>query len=246
MTAALALFTNSFQQALPLRRTAGLALLQLVPLAIWLLATTDRTEQSAFDTAVEIGLGTFFVLVLPLVTIVVAAGVLGNERRDLTLSFIALRPIPRTVIAGAKFLAAFAAAALLNSLGAVALGIGYAVRFGGWDLMVGLLLGAVVATAAYAAAFVPFGFLTDRAVIVGIAYLLVVENGVIFAVSGLALLSPWRLGATVFADTVDGARIVIEDALGGLTSQRALLAMLVYVVVGVVATTQLLRRRDLA
>lgn len=250
MTAALSLFTNSLRQALPARRTAGLGLLQLAPVGIWFLATTDRTEQAAFDAAVEIGLSTLYVLVLPVVAIVVASGVLGNERRDLTLSFIALRPIPRTVIAATKFLAAFVAAAGLNAIGALALGLAYGIRFGSWDLAAGLFLGALVATAAYAAAFVPFGFLTDRAVIIGIAYLLVFENGVAFAISGLAFLSPWRLGAAVFADNVDGARILIQDAIGGavdgLTAGRALLTMVVYVVVGMALTTQLLLRRDLA
>lgn len=246
MTAAIALFTNSFRQALPLRRSLGLGLLQLAPVGIWFLATTDRTQQASFDAALEIGTGILFALVLPIVAIVVGSGALGNERRDLTLSFIALRPIPRSVIAATKFAAAAIAASSLNAIGALALGIGYGVRFGGWELALGLLLGSLVATVAYAAVYVPFGFLTDRAVIIGIAYLLVFENGVVFAVSGLALLSPWRLGVTVLADAVDGTRFLVEDAIGGLTAQRALLALLVYVVAGIAVTTQLLARRDLA
>ncbi len=162
------------------------------------------------------------------------------------MSFIALRPIPRPAIAGAKIAAAFAAALALNLIGAAGLGLVHVVRVGDPGILAGLIAGAVVATAAYAAAYVPLGFLTDRAVIIGIAYLLVVENGIVFALSGLALISPWRLGMATFADRVDGARFLLTDAVGAVTTGQALIALAVYVVVGIALTTVLLRGRDLA
>ena len=241
-----ALFSVSYRQALPPRRTIVLALLQLAPV---MRSTSSRppgrTDQAVADGLIEIGAPIYFTLVLPIVAIVVAAGVLGNERRDLTLSFIALRPIPRLSIAAAKVAAAIAAALTINLIGAIALGAAHAVRVGGGDVLVGLVLGVLVATTAYAAVFVPLGFLTDRAVIIGIGYLLVVENGIVVALSGLSLISPWRLGITVFADRVDGARIVLDDAVGTLTTARVLIALVVYLVGGVALTSLLLRRRDM-
>lgn len=241
-----ALFTVSYRQGLPVRRSVVLGLVQLAPLAIYLIATSGRTQQSQFDGLIEVGSTIYFTLVLPIVAIVIAAGALGNERRDLTLSFIALRPIARPAIAGTKIAAAFAAAATLNLIGAIGLGLAHSLRVGGTDMLVGLVLGALVATAAYAAVYVPLGFLTDRAVIIGISYLLIVENGVVFALSGLALISPWRLGMVVFVDRVEGARILLSDALGTLTTGRVLTALVVYVIAGTVITSVLLRSRDMA
>jgi len=246
MKSILALFTVSVSQALPRRRTIMLALLELAPAAIYLFATSSRTSSAAFQGVIEISTSTFLALVLPVVAIVIASGALGNERRDLTLSFIALRPIPRSVIAVTKVGAASAAAIGLNLVGALALGISHVVRFGNGQVIAGLIVATIVATIAYAAAFVPIGFLTDRAVIIGMAYLLVFENGVVFALSGLGLLSPWRLAAASLGALVDGSRIYLDGAIGTMTLQRALIAMVVYAIAGIGASTWLLRRRDLA
>lgn len=246
MTPLLALVTVSIRQALPTRRTALLLLAELGPAGVYLLATSNRTAIAAFDGLVEIGASTYFGLVLPVVTIVIAAGVLGNERRDTTLSFIALRPMTRSGIAAGKLLAGFLAASAVNLVGALALGITHVIRFGGPDIVLGLVVGGLVATLAYTSVVVPLGFLTDRAVIIGLAYLFIAENGVIFALSGLALLSPWRLGATVFADIVDGSRVILTDAIGTMSSSEALMALVVYAVFGIATTSYLLRRRDLA
>ncbi len=248
MTPVLALFTVSLRQALPKRRTLMLAILQLSPAGIYLISTTSRTEEFALQGAVEIGAGVFFSLVLPVVSIVVAAGVLGSERRDQTLSFIALRPIPRIGIAVAKVLAAIFAAFAVNAVGAVALAGAHAVRFGDTQLFVGLLVGAFVATAAYATIFVPLGFLTDRAVIIGMAYLLVFERGIAFALPALAPMSPWRLGVATFGALATEASIYTTEFTGTLelsASQSVLTAVILFVV-GVAATSLLLRTKDLA
>ena len=248
MTPTVALFVASVRQALPRRRTLLLGLLELAPAGIYLVSTTSRTREFAVQGAVEVGAAIFFSLVLPVVAIVVAAGVLGSERRDQTLSFIALRPIPRFVVAGTKILAAIVAAFAINAIGALALATSHAIRFGDTQMFVGLLAGALVATAAYAAVMVPLGFLTDRAVIIGMAFLLVFENGIVFALPGLSSLSPWRLGASTFGALTPNAAIYLNEVLGSLemsASQSAFTA-LVFVLAGTAATAILLRTRDLA
>jgi ABC-type transport system involved in multi-copper enzyme maturation permease subunit len=247
MTPVLALFTMSLRQALPRRRTLLLGLLELTPAAVYLVSTTNRTEQLALQGATQVGGSILFSLVLPVVAIVTAAGVLGSERRDQTLSFIALRPIPRLAIAGAKVAAAIGAAFALNAIGAIALATSHAIRFGDAQLFVGLVVGVFIATAAYAAVFVPLGFLTDRAVIVGMAYLLVFENGIAYALPGLASLSPWRLGMAAFGALATDAAIYTKDFTGSLelsVAQSASTAIL-FLVLGITATTILLRTRDL-
>lgn len=242
----MALFTVSFSQALPRRRSILLALLELVPATIYLFATNSRTEIAALDGLIQIGATTFLALVLPVVTIVVASGTLGNERRDLTLSFIVLRPISRFAIAFTKTAAVVTAAFTLNAIGALALSLSHLFRYGDPAGIAGFLGAALIATIAYAAVFVPLGFLTDRAVIIGMAYLLVFENGVIFALAGMSFLSPWRLGAAVLSGLVEGAPIELDDLTGSMSMTSALLAATAYVVVSLALTTVLLKRRDLA
>lgn len=246
MTRLAALLSASIRQALPVRRTIVFAVLQIAPTVIYLIATSNRTAEAALRGVVEIGVGTHFALVLPVVSMVIAAGALGNERRDMTMSFITLRPIPRRSIAATKLLAAFMAAGVLNLIGASILGITHAIRYGGGGIIVGLALGALVATAAYVSLFVPIGFLTDRAVVAGMAYLLVFENGVAFAVSGLAFLSPWRLGAATLGAVAEETWIYLDSTAASLTMGRTVTALVVYVVISVAFTSMLLNSRDLA
>lgn len=248
MTPVLALFTVSVRQALPKRRTLMLALLQLAPAGIYFVSTTSRTEAFALQGAVEVGGAIFFSLVLPVVSIVVAAGVLGSERRDQTLSFIALRPIPRVGIAAAKVLAAVFAAFAVNAVGAIALAGTHAIRFGDAQLFVGFVVGVLVATAAYAAILVPLGFLTDRAVIIGMAYLLVFENGIAYALPALASMSPWRLGVSTFGALTPEVATYVTDDIGNLalSASGSGVTALIFLVAGVAVTTILLRTRDLA
>ena len=248
MTPVLSLFRASLAQALPRRRTLMLGLLELAPAGVYLVSTTNRTQEFAVQGAVQVGGSIYFSLVLPVVAIVVAAGVLGSERRDQTLSFIVLRPISRFGIASAKMLAAIVAGFAINAIGAITLATAHAVRFGDTDLYLGLLAGALIATAAYSAILVPLGFLTDRAVIIGMAFLLVFENGVVRFLPGLASLSPWRLGVATFADLAPNAAIYANDLIGNLdpSAFQSALTALLFVLAGTAATTILLKTRDLA
>lgn len=241
----LALLNESVRQALPRRRTIVLLLLQSAPVLIYLLGTQSRTEEAATRGAIEIGAAIFFALVLPITAIMIAAGVLGNERRDLTMSFIALRPMPRSVIAFAKISAAVIAAGGIVSAGAAALGIVHGVRYADWTLLPALLIGGLVATLVYSAIYVPLGFITDRAVIIGIAILLVFENGAATLLTGLAFLSPWRIGVSVFAAIVEDAEQILEGGAVPYSASDAIIFAVFYLALSVGVTTLLLRTRDL-
>ena len=249
MTPILALLGTSIRQLLPLRRSILLALLQLGPALIYLIGSSGRTTDAALDAFLDGGVSTYFILVLPVVSIVLASSALGVERRDQTLSFIVMRPMRRSVIVLTKFAATVAAAMALNAVGAIALSGIQLIRFGGdLNLMLGLLTGAVIATIAYAAIFIPDGFLTDRAVIIGLAFLLIFENGVVSALPALETLSPWRLGAAGFADVAGVSSDGLEESLRSLSysAGRSLVVVVVMAAISIAITTLLLNRRDLA
>ncbi len=242
------LFVMSVRQALPVRRTIILALIQLSPMAIYLIATTNRTSDSAFEGLVGIASTILFALTVPVVSIVIGSSALGIERRDQTLSFIALRPISRSALGATKMLAAITAAIGVNLIGVLALALTHVIRFGGAGLIIGLSVGVAIATSMYVSLTVPLGFLTDRAVIIAMAYLLVFENGVVGALPALATLSPWRIGLAAFAAMANEALPIVFDSVEYLdiSVARSVMVTAITFAAAVLLTAQLLRTRDLA
>lgn len=249
MTSILALFGASYRSSLPVRRTVLFCLLGLAPALLFILNAENRTEEAAFITLIESGAAVYYSLILPIISIVLAAGALGNERRDQTLSFIALRPLPRWTIAIVKIGASAAATISVTATSVFVLWLVYGVQFGfDVQILVGFLVSTAIAAFAYSSIFVPLGFITDRAVVIGLAFLLVVENGVIFLLTGLASLSPWRVGAAALGGIVPEAQATLDDVVGNLTMSAggSLVTALIYLAIGGALTTLLLKRRDLA
>jgi hypothetical protein len=125
----------------------------------------------------------------------------------------------------------------------------YAVETGSWDVVLPLVVGGIVASIVYASLFVPLGFFTDRAVLVGLAFVFIFENAVVSALSGLSSISPWRLGMSAFsglapeevASQLTDIEIANLSALGSTMFRTVVVAAL-----SIAATTLVLRRRDLA
>jgi ABC-2 type transport system permease protein len=249
MRAAWAITSTTVKQLLGLRRMIVFGLAELAPAGVFLLMTQTLAEEAALDRLLGMVAALYFPLLVPIVTLIVAASALGDERRDGTLSFLVLRPIPRSVVALSKSAGAVIVAAGLNALGALALSAVYAVETGSWSMVVPLVVGGVVASVVYAALFVPLGFFTDRAVLAGLAFVFIFENSVVSALSGLSSLSPWRIGLSAFAGLAPGE---VSDELADFGaaslsgSGAALFRTVLIAAISVGATTMVLRRRDLA
>ncbi len=200
MSAAAAITWATIRQVLPRRRAIAYVLAELAPAAVYLLMASTLSETAALERVLAMIVTSYFPLVVPIVTLIIATAVLGAERRDGTLSFIMLRPIPRWLIAAAKIAAAVIAAGALNGLGALALGASFGFETGNWGLVLPLIVGGVLATIVYAGVFVPLGYMTDRAVLIGLLFVFVFENGIVLALSGLSALSPWRIGYSAFLE----------------------------------------------
>jgi ABC-2 type transport system permease protein len=128
-------------------------------------------------------------VLLPVVTLVFSTSALGAELRDGTVTNLLLKPIPRPVILGAKYLAAVLAA-LLVLLPAEAVGhIVAAGGLGSTDLLAATLLATVVGTLAYCALGVLLSLLFARALLVGLAYALLWEGAVVGVAPSASSLS---------------------------------------------------------
>lgn len=249
MRAAWAITTTTIRQLLGVRRMIVFGLAELAPAAVFLLMAQTLAQEAALDRLLGMVVGLYFPLLVPIVTLIVAASALGDERRDGTLSFLVLRPIPRSSISLSKFGGAVIVAAGLNLFGAIALTVVYGVETGSWGLVVPLAVGGTLASVVYASLFVPLGFFTDRAVLIGLAFVFVFENAVVSALSGLSALSPWRIGLSAFSGLAQG-EVAVQLSDFGATSLSgfgpSLVRTIVIATLSIAATTMVLRRRDLA
>ncbi len=248
MRAAWAITATTIRQLLGIRRAILFGLAELAPAAVFLLLVQTMTNDAAITHVLAMIVGLYFPLLVPIVALVVASSALGDERRDGTLSFLVLRPIPRSVIALAKFAGAAVIAAGLNALGAVALAGVYGIETGSWALVIPLLVGGIVASVVYASLAVPLGFFTNWSVLIGLVFVFIFENAVVSALSGLSSLSPWRIGLSAFSGSVpdDVAAELSDIGIANLTGTgTALLRTLVIAALSVGFVTLLLRRRDL-
>lgn len=250
MSVALAIMGATVRQLLPLRRAIVFVVAESALAAVYvLMAGAFSDDAAALERLFLMIITLYFPLLVPIVSLILASAALGDERRDGTLSFLVLRPIPRSVIAATKVIAAVIVAGALNAVGALGLSVAFAVESGTWDLVVPLVVGGLVATVVYSAIFVPLGFFTDRAVLVGLLFVLVFENGVAFAAPGLSALSPWRLGFSAFIglapDELVGRQIQ-DFAIELATMSTTLVRTAVLAVLSIALVTLVLRQRDLA
>lgn len=249
MTQAVAITRMSVRSMLRLRRFLLLVGVELIPALIYPLAANQATDLRSLTVAIEMSLGFFLPLLVPIVALIISSSALGDERRDGTLSFLVLRPISRYLIAFSKVVAAAAAAVLINAIGAAALAGAYFLVSGSWSLLVPLLVGGAIASIGYVAIFVPLGYLTDRAVIIGLVFVFIFENGIARALSGVASLSPWRIGYSAMAAlfppeaSFDAADLGVDAITPGVWGALAKMAVLVIISVAFIGT--LLKTRDL-
>lgn len=250
MTPYLAIARTTARQVIGGKRFIGFALLIVGPAGILWLATTSRTGFAALETFIGITVGTFFVVVVPVVAVMLATTALGADRRDGTIAFITLRPLHRPLTALAKIVGSAATAFALTGSGALALGLVAAWRVDDAGYIVPLLVATALATLAYCAVLVPLGFITERAALIGLAYVFVWESAIAGTIGALAWTSLWRVGFLAFAAMVpsEASSLIPEFTVGTMDAGVgvALTRTLVLVALGSVATGWLLRSRDLA
>jgi ABC-2 type transport system permease protein len=213
------------------------------------VSSGTQRGSALLDAFIGIGIGLHFVVAVPVTTLVLSAAVLGQERRDQTLSFLVLRPIRRSTIAGSKMAAGIVASLSLNGVGATVMGVVYGLRADDWSYLAPMVVGSAIATVIYAAIFIPLGYLTERSTIIGLAYVFIWENGIAGALDALAATSAWRLGYAAFVGLApdEMLRLIDDFVLGDLSAGAgiAVVRMVGFLAASAGFLTWILRRRDL-
>ena len=180
----LALVATFLRTAASRARLVGFAVAAaIVVLVAWRVGSgpTDNGLQRAADLADVAGLS----FLAPVAALVFGTAVLGDPADDATLVYLWLRPIRRTTLAvsacvGALLLAVPAAVIPAALVQAVLPGGGLSGR---------AVAATALAVVAYTAVFVLLGVVTNRSLVWGIAYLLIVEQFVARGGSSLGALS---------------------------------------------------------
>ncbi len=194
-----ALLALSLRQLTSRGRLALLLLLAALPVGLAVLISLtlndDETSNQEFiDTLLD---GLLVAGVMPIVSLVLATTVFGNEVEDRTLNYLVLKPIPRIQIVAAKLLAAIVVGAPLVILSGVAATV-IADRGLGARLIVlddpirGVLAVALALFAgvlAYTTIFTWAGLVSSRALPYGLVYVILWEGVVSSYLGGVRYLS---------------------------------------------------------
>jgi len=207
--------------------TLGAAMV-VTGLSIGLSYDDDSWAQTPEEVGVGLADGFGLVIIIPVVALMFAVAALADVRNDSTLVYLWLKPMDRSSTAVA---AAAAASTVALPLTVVPTAVGAVLAAPGTDRAADLVLGVVTASAlgtvAYSCVFVLAGLLFKRAVLWGIAYVLIWEGLAASVGDFAALVSLRGYTRSILAGSVD------FDA--GSVSASPGIALVVLVAVSVVA-----------
>jgi len=205
-----AILALTLRQIASVRRLLIVGLLAALPVALTVAIalfgeSPGDGPDSDFVTIAIAGLVTG--IILPIVSMALAAPAFGDDVEDGTLSFIALTPIPRWRIALAKLAAPVIIAAPVAAIGGVV--TAYVGLQG--DIQASLAVGAglLLGAAAYCSIFTWAGLMTTRAISLGIVYVFLWEGLASTLVPGVKYLSVSAYTISVML-RLDKERLAVE------------------------------------
>ena len=178
------------RQATSSRRSLWALLLTAVPLGLALITRAQGyAPEATLETHQQIYSAVMVRVLLPLVALVVGTGVFGNEVDDGTITYVLGKPVARWRIVVTRILTAGAITAAVVGPTTLLSGV---VAYGGFDPE-GVIVAGALATVAgsflYCALFVALSLSTRRALVAGLAYVVVWEGSLSGFFAGTRVLS---------------------------------------------------------
>lgn len=214
-----------------LGRRRSLLLFALPALALALAALVRYTAEGSAIASSSLTQNFSLGVLVPLVSLLVATGVIGAEIDDGAIVYMLAKPVKRWVILVSKLVVAWAAViafAVLPTMAAVVIA-----GDDGGRLSLAFGLTALAAGLVYTAIFVALGILTRNAVIVGLLYALLWESVLGGYVPGIRTVSvrQWALsvGEEVLGGRASQFDVVADVSLGlGVTLMVAVTAVAIW------------------
>jgi ABC-2 type transport system permease protein len=196
----------TLRQLLSRRRTLLLLLLGgvMVLVAIIFRVAGEEARAIPFTSGLlsNLGVGTL----MPLVALLLGTGAMGAEIEDGTAVFLLAKPLGRRTIVLTK-LAVAAACAVALTCGPMLLAGLIAAGGLGDGLVMGLVAGAAIGSVLYCAVFVAFSLVSRRALVFGLAYVLIWEG----------LLASLFAGTQTFS--IRQVTLAFAHAIGGIPKE---------------------------
>jgi ABC-2 type transport system permease protein len=196
------------------RRTLLLVLAGVLMVGVAALSRlAESTEADALQFTARLladfGLG----VLLPLVAVIVGTATIGSELEDGTIIYLLAKPIPRLLIVAVKAVIAWLLVTLLVSPAVLVSGV---IGTGGdADLGVAYALAAAVGALEYTTVFLALSLLTSRALVIGLAYVVIWEGVVAGLFAGTRILSV-RQHALAVADALAGEGAISAELSAGI------------------------------
>jgi ABC-2 type transport system permease protein len=235
----LTLASVSLRGLLNRRRTLLLGLFgALVVLVAVLFQLADQPDDESLAFTGQL-LGNFgLAVLLPVVAVIVGTAAIGSELDDGTIIYLLAKPIRRGLVALVKAVVAWVIVVLLVSPAILVAGI--VARGGDADLGIAYAIAAGFGALEYTAVFLALSLVTSRALVVGLAYVVIWEGAVAGLFEGTRILSV-RQHALAVADAIGG-----EGAIDApLEFGPALVVGLLVTVVAVIIAIRRLERVEL-
>ena len=211
------------------RRTLWLALLGVLLVGVsvlYRLADQRGDEAVAFTAQLLANFGV--AVLLPLVAVIVGTAALGSEIEDGTIIYLLARPVARSLIVAAKLIVCWLVVAAMVAIPIVVAGL----VAGPTRLGLAYAVASIAGALEYTTVFIALSLITSRALVIGLAYVIVWE-GVVgslfagtrpFSVRQHVLAIAERLGG----DGAVGAELELAVAIamaGAVTALGTLLAV---------------------
>ncbi|MFN8051816.1 MAG: hypothetical protein U0Q22_10290 [Acidimicrobiales bacterium] len=176
-------------------RVVGFAVVGVIEIVVAVILSSNDLDDR-LGAAVQLVDKFGLTLIIPLAALVFGTASLGDPIEDGTYVYLWLRPIRRSSITIAAYLATLTMLLPLAVLPTVISGF---VLEPSADVVVGALASSVIAALAYAAVFVLMGQVTQRSLIWGVAYLLILEQFISRGGKGLGFISVHSHAVSVLA-----------------------------------------------
>ena len=234
-----ALVSLTLRALLNRRRTLLLALLGVLVVGIVAIyRISDPPADQALEVTLQLLSDLAIGVLLPIVAVIVGTAAIGSELDDGTIVYLLARPVPRWRIVLVKLFVAWAVVTLLVVPATLIAGL-----IGQDDpaLAIGFAAAAVVGAVEYTAIFVALSLVTSRALIVGLAYVVVWEGVVAGLFAGTRPLSV-RQHVLAVAEALGGA-----DAAGiaEVALEVAIVAIIIVVIVAAIVAVRRLETVEL-
>ncbi len=217
------------------RRSLLLIPLPLLLVGLAVLCRAGGVEVTDWGPVLLNGLG--IAVVLPLTALIIGTSVIGSEIDDGTVVHILTKPLPRREIVLSKLVVAFGVTAPVVAVPMFVAGL----VAGSTKLAIALAVGCVVGSLAYSAVFLALSLLTRRAVLAGLAYVLLWEGLLGNLLDGSAVLSVQQYTVTM-VDRMNDTGLLT----GTVSLPVAVVMSVAFIVAGTALAIERLRSFSLA